>query len=86
MKRTIVSLPLDENIAKETAALAKKDGKTRVEYLRNLIMGHLRMVRMRQLQERVAKRGIRTDFSEEQVVEFVREVRRERAREKEARA
>jgi hypothetical protein len=86
MKRTIVSLPLDENVAKETAALAKKDGKTRTEYLRSLILGHLRMVHMRQLQDRVAKRGLRTNFSDEQIVEFVREVRKERSREKAARA
>ena len=87
MKRTIVSLPLDESAAKAAMAFAKESGKTRTEYLRDVVQGHLRMARMRQLQDRVAKRGgLKAQFTDEQIVGFVKEVRHEIARERAAKA
>ncbi len=80
MKRTIVSLPLDENIAKEAAALAKLDGKTRTEYLRDIVSGHMRMARFRRLQEKVSQDpALQRNYSEQDTVQMIREVRKERS-------
>ena len=87
MKRTIVSLPLDESVAKEATALAKLDGKTRTEYLRDIVSGHLRMARFRRLQEKVSKTpSLQRNYSEQEIVQMVREVRKERANERRAAA
>jgi hypothetical protein len=87
MKRTIVSLPLDEDVAKEATVLAKLDGKTRTEYLRDIVSGHMRMARFRRLQEKVSKTpALQRAYSEQDVVQMVREVRKERAAERQARA
>jgi hypothetical protein len=48
MNRTIVSLPLDPEMAKEASVQAGRLGKTRTEYLRDLVSGHLRSARFRE--------------------------------------
>ena len=71
---------MDESFAKEAMSLAKESGKTRTEYLRDIVQGHVRMARFRRLQEKVSVTPVlQRDYSDQDVAKMVREVRKERA-------
>jgi hypothetical protein len=56
------------------------DGKTRTEYLRDIVSGHMRMARFRRLQEKVSQDpALQRSYSEQEAVQMVREVRKERS-------
>lgn len=84
MSRTVVSLPLDPEVAREAAAQARKQGKTRTEYLRDIVAGHLRVAKFRELREQVqAAWKPSWPKSEDEVVALIKA---ERRRSKAARA
>jgi hypothetical protein len=53
MARAVISLPLDKELAKQVQEQARKAGKTRTEYLRDIVSGHLRVAKFRELRELV---------------------------------
>lgn len=77
MARTIVSLPLDTETAREVAAQARKQGKSRTEYLRDIVSGHLRVAKFRALREAVQDAWKPSwPATEEEVVSLIKAERR----------
>ena len=81
MSRTVISLSLPTADAKKMSEMAREQGKTRSQFLRDLAMGHVRISRFKQLRQN-ALRHWRPDWpqTEEEVVAMVRDVRHQSAR------
>lgn len=77
MTRAVISLPLDKELAKQVQDQARKAGKTRTEYLRDIVSGHLRVAKFRELRELVQE-DRKPDWpkTEDEVVALIKAERR----------
>jgi hypothetical protein len=85
MARTVISVSLEADEAKAIGAQAKKAGKSRSQFLRDLAVGQVRLSRFKELQLKVAAQwSPQWPQTEEEIVALCRETRRERWNEKQA--
>ncbi len=79
MSRAVISLPLDQDLAKQVQDQARKAGKSRTEYLRDIVSGHLRVAKFRELRA-LAQQGRKPDWpkTEDEVVAAMKAERRRR--------